>query len=276
MKKQPKGYSLHIGVNRLSPDSETYAHPIPQEGGGRSVTSKDLRACENDAMEFARLAIKHRFQKINLLLSEYADSKTFFKLLSTYQRELRSGDLFLLTFSGHGGQIMDHSGDDADGLDEVWCFYDTIVSDDQLFDAWSGFEEGVRIVVVSDSCHSGDILKNGNEEASPKSHEKRIFQDAATRTAGNIASSVQVLAACRSHQLTRESFTQGKWHGAFTNCILTHHENESDLSYSELFEKVEGCTSKSQNPHREFLGVENEAFFHGPAFKINSSTVHNL
>ncbi len=38
--------------------------------------------------------------------------------------KLARGDLFMLTFSGHGGQVPDVSGEEADKLDETWCLYD--------------------------------------------------------------------------------------------------------------------------------------------------------
>ena len=65
----------------------------------------------------------------------------------------------LLSYSGHGGQVPDQNGDDPnDGLDETWCLFDGQVLDDELYGALSAFAPGVR-VVVSDSCHSGTMLK---------------------------------------------------------------------------------------------------------------------
>jgi hypothetical protein len=37
---------------------------------------------------------------------------------------LRSGDIFLLTYSGHGGQVPDRNHDEPDLQDETWCLYD--------------------------------------------------------------------------------------------------------------------------------------------------------
>src|SRR4030065_82189 len=46
-----------------------------------------------------------------------------------------------------------------DGLDETWCLYDGEFLDDELFELWTKFQPGVRILAFSDSCHSGTVLK---------------------------------------------------------------------------------------------------------------------
>jgi len=37
-------------------------------------------------------------------------------------KALAAGDLFFMTYSGHGGQVPDVSGDEPDKKDETWCF----------------------------------------------------------------------------------------------------------------------------------------------------------
>ncbi|MGB8020316.1 MAG: caspase family protein, partial [Candidatus Nanopelagicales bacterium] len=59
----------------------------------------------------------------------------------------------------HGGQMPDTGGDEADKQDETWVLYDRQVLDDELFQRWGKFAEGVRIVVLSDSCHSGSVVR---------------------------------------------------------------------------------------------------------------------
>jgi uncharacterized caspase-like protein len=74
-------------------------------------------------------------------------------------KQLKSGDLFLLSYSGHGGQVDDVSGEEDDKLDETWCLYDGQLIDDELYLELSRFGKGVRIVVLSDSCHSGTVTR---------------------------------------------------------------------------------------------------------------------
>ena len=75
-------------------------------------------------------------------------------------RQARRGDLFVLCYSGHGGQVRDPSGEEADWEDETWVLWDRQLLDDELYALWSGFKPGVRILVLSDSCHSGSVVRD--------------------------------------------------------------------------------------------------------------------
>jgi hypothetical protein len=98
--------------------------------------------------------------KVEMLLTPNATRDKVLKKLSTLAEKLKSGDLLVVSYSGHGGHIPDENGDEVDdGLDETWCLYDGQLLDDELHGAWMKFKAGVRILVFSDSCHSGTILK---------------------------------------------------------------------------------------------------------------------
>jgi hypothetical protein len=73
--------------------------------------------------------------------------------------DLQAGDIFLLTYSGHGGQVPDRNAEEEDELDETWCLYDRQIVDDELYALWAQFKAGVRIFMLSDSCHSGTVAK---------------------------------------------------------------------------------------------------------------------
>jgi hypothetical protein len=249
-----KGYSLHIGINRLAADAKVY---------GSSFDVPNLRACENDAKAIAKLAIDAGFRKTTMLLSESATRQNFFTTIKEYQEELRKGDLFLLSFAGHGGQIPDNSGDEKhDLLDEVWCFHDALVIDDELLEVWKGFDEGVRILVISDSCHSGDILMGSKAE---RLKGRRMFTGLDHQ---GVEASIQIMAACREDQLTREKFKGENWHGAFTIGLVESILSDRKQSYPQLFQAAQNQVGKTQNPHRVCTGVHDEAFFEGLAFEI--------
>ena len=74
-------------------------------------------------------------------------------------KSLTSGDIFLLSYSGHGGTLPDLNGDEPDDQDETWCLFDGELVDDELNLLLSEFTEGVRILTFSDSCHSGTVTK---------------------------------------------------------------------------------------------------------------------
>ena len=142
----PKGISLHIGLNRVD--------PAQYEGWDGA-----LAACEFDAKDLATIARKRGFKSSDLILTRQATSKTLIDAIGAAAKKLSKGDLFLLTYSGHGGQVKDTNGDEKDGRDETWVLYDRQIVDDELYALYRKFKAGVRIFVLSDSCHSGTVTR---------------------------------------------------------------------------------------------------------------------
>ena len=118
-----------------------------------------LKACEADAQTMSGIATAAGFSKVTLLLTNEATRDRYFGELKSAASILESGDIFMLSYSGHGGQMPDLNGDEEDGEDETWCLYDGEVVDDETFSALKEFKKGVRIIAFSDSCHSGSSLK---------------------------------------------------------------------------------------------------------------------
>jgi metacaspase-1 len=143
--RTPKALSLHIGLNAVSA-----AH---YEGW-----SGELTACEFDANDMAAIA-RAAGMKSTVLLTSKATRARALAAVRSACKSLRSGDLLFLTYSGHGGQIPDVTGEEDDKLDETWCLYDGQLIDDEMYAELSRFAAGVRILVLSDSCHSGTVLR---------------------------------------------------------------------------------------------------------------------
>jgi hypothetical protein len=142
-----RGLSLNIGLNGVS-------------GAHYGGWSGPLSACEFDAKDMAALA-SGRGMKATVLLTKDATRAKTLAGLRAAAKTLVTGDFFLLTYSGHGGQVPDVSGEEADKLDETWCLYDGQLIDDELYLELGKFAAGVRILVLSDSCHSGTVVRAG-------------------------------------------------------------------------------------------------------------------
>jgi hypothetical protein len=140
-----KGLSLHLGLNRVDPKQ--------YEGWDGALV-----ACEADAKDMRRLAAARGF-KPTILLTRKATAAAVIKTISAAAAQLSAGDIFFLTYSGHGGQVPDTNGDEKDDQDETWVLYDRELVDDELYALWAKFKQGVRILVLSDSCHSGTVTK---------------------------------------------------------------------------------------------------------------------
>lgn len=133
-----------------------------------------LIACENDANDIAEIA-KNKGFTTKILLTQDATTKAVISELYSAAKSLVSGDILVLYYSGHGGQIGDVTSDEDDKLDETWCLYDRMLVDDELYSLWSNFKSGVRILVLSDSCSSGTVIKDmlmANWSISPFSTKK--------------------------------------------------------------------------------------------------------
>lgn len=141
----PKGISLHVGLNAVDP--KHYAG-----------WSGPLNACEADAADMRLIAQSCGFESAVLLTAQATRAEVIGGIARAAGR-LETGDIFLLTMSSHGGQVPDMNSDEPDGRDETWCLYDGQLIDDELSYALAAFAAGVRVVVISDSCHSGSVVK---------------------------------------------------------------------------------------------------------------------
>ena len=139
------GWSLNIGMNKIDP--------------GHYGDDGELFACHFDAEDMARIARERRFEKVELLLDDQATREAVKASISDAADNLKAGDLFLFTYAGHGSQVPDFNADESDRADETLCLFDGMLIDDELYELWSRFADDVRIVMISDSCHSGSVLR---------------------------------------------------------------------------------------------------------------------
>lgn len=141
-----RGISLHFGLDHVDP-----THYRSWDG--------ELKAAENDAELMHEIATKLGYEA-TLIPGPEANSGRLWTELESAAMQLNMGDILLLTFAGHGAQVADKDGDEPDLKDEAWCMYDRMVLDDELTELFVKFDVGVRIVLVSDSCHSGTLAQN--------------------------------------------------------------------------------------------------------------------
>jgi len=207
-----KGISIHIGMNRV--DNRHYSEEMVA-----------LETCEQDALDMQALALEQNFKSSFLLLSENATRHAVKSVIRSASEELQAGDMLLLSYSGHGGFLPDQSGDELnDHLDETWCLYDGQLIDDELFELWADFAKGVRIVMVSDSCHSGTVAKTNllQEVETSKIFQPKLLSYALAKSiyltnksfyadieasvdqakSQDVQASIKLLAACRDPQVS--------------------------------------------------------------------------
>ena len=279
-----KGISIHIGLNHL--DEEHY---------GTAVSS--LETCEQDARDMQKLALSQNFKSTFLLLSENATRTAIKTAIKSASKELSSGDILLLSYSGHGGFVPDTNGDETDDtLDETWCLYDGQLIDDELFELWAKFKKGVRIVLVSDSCHSGTVAKANNfhnEKKQDDIFQKKLLSYSVAKSVyyGNksfyekiakkflkkkpkkVKASIKLMAACQDPEVSYTiPFAKNS---IFTEKLLKVWNSGQFIgTYSDFFESIkEEVTSLNflptkQTPNLYNIGSKNEKFNRQKPFQI--------
>jgi metacaspase-1 len=158
-----KAISLHIGLNAVDPKAY---------GGW----SGPLAACEFDANDMAAIATG-KGMKASVLLTKQGTRSAVLAGMRAAAKALKSGDLFFMSYSGHGGQVPDTSGDEPDKKDETWCLYDGQLIDDELYFELSRFAAGVRVLVLSDSCHSGSVTRDLPLPPPPPGQRAKLMPD---------------------------------------------------------------------------------------------------
>lgn len=150
-----RAVSLHIGVNSVDP-------------AGYGGWSGPLSGCEADADTMAAIAGAEGFAT-NQLKTTRATSTNVLSAISQIAMRLQAGDIFLLTYAGHGSQMPNGNSDpELDSQDETWCLYDRQLLDDEIEAALAAFQAGVNLVLLSDSCHSGTIYRYVPRRPSPQ------------------------------------------------------------------------------------------------------------
>lgn len=246
----PKGLSLHIGVNRYNM-------------AAYRTLGKYLRALPNcDADAMAKMAIAKRF-KFNpaILINQDATVSLLLNGMKAAAHHLEYGDMFFLSFSGHGSRVSDRNMDEDDGYDETWCLYDGMVNDDEIFECLKLFRPGVRILVIADSCHSGTSIKNS--------------EDVLLRAGGrfpvekttDIQATCLLLAACQDKQY---AFTGGN----IDNSLYTYwmlkilEQYEYCDSYRELHNRIAVQMPVNSKPNLFRFGPGADQFVKKRPFRI--------
>jgi len=111
--------------------------------------------CDTDAANMAVRCNRKDFTGIQVFINECANFQFIKNAFIRTSQILRKNDLLILYNSGHGGQIDDVSGDEADGKDETLCWWGGQVSDDIIGQYLNRLKPGVKVLYITDTCNSG-------------------------------------------------------------------------------------------------------------------------
>jgi metacaspase-1 len=223
-------------------------------------------------------------------LTEAATSDAVVREIEAAAADLDPGDIFFLTYSGHGGQVPDLNGDDDwDHFDETWVLYDRQLIDDELYALWGMFAAGVRIIVLSDSCHSGSVTRAMFYDASPanetagdrfknlpleiqnKTYEEHKEQYDAIQSDNpqgdnvGVGASVLLISGCMDNQLSRD----GDRNGLFTQTLKdVWDEGSFSGAYQPFRNEIVDRMPSDQTPNFFRVGISAPLFEQQTPFTI--------
>jgi hypothetical protein len=279
-----RGLSLHVGLNSINPD-----HYAGWNGC--------LDACESDASVMEQVAKTCGFEPHKLMLTSEATAGAILDAINDASRELEPGDIFFLSYAGHGGQVPDLNDEELDGEDETWLAYDRQIVDDELYLHWRGFRPGVRIIVVSDSCHGGavtsaralgadapdPVLTQSGTPVEPARYRgmprdvmlatydanrglyDRIQETVPTADESEVRATLLAFLGCLDYQLAAE----GPSNGLFTeNVITTWNGGAWKGSHAAFHKAIRSRMPPSQTPNYKLVGARNRDFERQAPFTI--------
>jgi metacaspase-1 len=126
------------------------------------IRGADLRGCVNDVRNIRAALIKYfafRSNDIKVLTDLSATKKAMQSGIRALVNSGKKGDVLYLHYSGHGSNVPDRNGDEADHRDEILCPSDLDwkdpLTDDWLRTSFNKLKSRVNLTVVMDCCHSG-------------------------------------------------------------------------------------------------------------------------
>jgi hypothetical protein len=130
------------------------------------MAGADLRGCVNDVKNMKAVltgAYGFRATDIATLLDFAATRKAIEAAIASLVLKARTGDVLLVHFSGHGSNVPDDDGDEADRRDEILCPTDldwkNPLRDDFIRKTVKAMPDGVSLTFITDCCHSGSITR---------------------------------------------------------------------------------------------------------------------
>jgi hypothetical protein len=128
--------------------------------GINTYPTAPLVGCVADAHLWQAAFDELGFETATLLDAE-ATREAILSHLAAMVADSRPGDVLAFQFSGHGTQVPDASGDEADRQDEAMCPVDfatgRLLVDDDMGPVMAAIPEGVNVTLFIDCCHSGTI-----------------------------------------------------------------------------------------------------------------------
>jgi hypothetical protein len=228
-------------------------------------TGSDLSGCVNDAHDWAEELTKRGFG-VETMLDSQATGAAMRAGMRRLLGNAGRGDSVVITYSGHGTWVRDDNGDEPDGRDEALCPYDIATEgpllDDELYDILCERERGVRVVMISDSCHSGTVARFAPSTRTDADRVRflppAVFLDPAEAaraaklprvSAGRPRHAALLMSGCTDLEFSYDAHFDARPNGAFTYFALrTLRELPADATYRQWSTAIAGMLPSQDYP----------------------------
>lgn len=243
------------------------------------VPGADLRGCVNDVKNLQQALTTYSgfsAKDITTLTDLQATKKAMQSAIQKLIASGKKGDVLFLHYSGHGANVPDDNGDEADHRDEILCptnlDWNDPLRDDWLRTTFDKLRSGVSLTVIMDCCHSGS---NTRAISPPDAPIKERFLPCpldlmATESGRKLSGTLRgqlgkaprgrkrksdivhadipelLITGCRDTQTSADAKIGGTFNGALTYYLVQSiKETKGKLTYRELHQRTTGKLKKN-------------------------------
>ena len=279
--RPPSKWALLVGIN------------IYRNSGARPDFS-NLAGCVNDVEDMKSLLLgTYDFPPDHIQVLTDARA-THTAIIDAFKNHLianaQANDVVIFYFSGHGSQMKDTSGDEADGYDETIVPHDTRdregkvfdISDDELNELLRQLSQKTKkVTFIFDSCHSGSAVR-GAGQAKKIPADDRTPPPApayAPRTRGIEGASdlrldgleYVLISGCRSNESSFEHLAANNIERGALSYFLTQKLRSagSTATYRDVMDNVMGeVNAKYPSQHPELEGARADYYVFGDSSRL--------
>lgn len=237
-------------------------------------TDSDLSGCVNDANDWGTALTKRGFT-VTKLLDAAAQGQAMREGIATVIEAAESGDLVVIQYSGHGSFVPDDDGDEPDNTDECLCPHDIMengpITDDELAELFAMRARGVKVVFISDSCHSGTVARFAPITTPPTTKDKAspirkvrflppgVYLSSAETSKLGVRSrrpasppgryEALLIAGCQDTEYSYDAWFEGRPNGAFTFVALRSLSGlPATATYRDWYRAIRTALPSQQYP----------------------------
>ena len=239
-------------VNTFNPDFNINKNLVKRKKGlligiNYLTTKYQLNGCINDTNRIKELLSSYGFNDLKILTDVTSVKPTKTNILNELKNLIinaNSGDILFFLFSGHGSWTYDKNGDETDRRDECIISSDlqNILDDELKTIIQTNMKDGVTLVGLFDSCHSGTILDLKYNYLDSSNYNNYFENDKVSECCGNVI----MISGCMDTQTSSDAFIENKYQAAMIWSFIDSINKKPNCSWRELLQNMRDLLKKKR------------------------------